>query len=151
MELEGLLQFGYAGLLVVSFLAASVLPLSSEAFVALMPALGYDPWVILCVATLGNYLGSLSNYCLGRWGSGYIFSRLVRVRPETELKLSGVFGRWGAPALIMSWVPVIGDPLTFVAGMLKTHLAAFTFWVVLGKAARYAVILEIANSIATFF
>jgi membrane protein YqaA with SNARE-associated domain len=151
MQLDGLLQFGYFGLLVASFLAASVLPFSSEAFVAVMPSLGYDSWIILCVATLGNYLGALTNYSLGRWGARYIFTTIVKVRPETQERSRRIFGRWGAPALILSWVPVIGDPLTFVAGMLKTNLAAFTFWVVLGKAARYVVILGIAKSITAFF
>jgi len=115
--------------------------------VAVMPILGYNTWLVLSLATVGNYLGALTNYCIGRWGAAFVLSRLVKVRPETQERARRVFGRWGAPVLLLSWVPVIGDPLTLIAGVLKTNWAVFTFWVVLGKAARYLVILWIAKSV----
>ncbi len=140
-------HFGYLGLFMVSFLAATLLPLSSEAIVILMPSLGYDPWLILIVASAGNFLGSLTNYYVGRWGADFLLSRYLQVKPEKLQQAQTLYTRWGVPVLFFSWLPIIGDPLTVIGGLLKVKLWLFTFWVLLGKMLRYLVVLGLGQLI----
>jgi membrane protein YqaA with SNARE-associated domain len=137
-------NFGYLGLLLISFLAATLLPLGSEAAVVLMAANDFDPWGILGVATTGNSLGALVNYLVGRWGAAFVLARYIQVDPATLEKMENIYGRWGAPALFFAWLPFVGDPLTVAAGVLRVNLYAFAFWVVLGKAFRYYILITAA-------
>jgi membrane protein YqaA with SNARE-associated domain len=140
-----LFQYGYAGLFIISFLAASLLPLSSELFVLAMPAVGYNIWLVGIVATAGNFMGALANYYVGKKGADFVMSRYFRVKQESWDRAKRFYHRWGAVALFFSWVPVIGDPLTAVAGTFNLNLSTFTFWVILGKGLRYLVLLGIAT------
>ncbi len=132
---------GYAGLLAASFLAATVLPLSSEALVMAMAAGGFSYPGILTVATCGNVLGALVNYLAGRWGRRFWAGRRLRPPPDALLRAERFFGRWGSPVLFFAFAPVIGDPLTVAAGVLRIGLPVFLFWVTLGKALRYALLI----------
>jgi len=141
MTEELLITFGYGGLFVISFLAATLFPLGSEAFVILMVARGYNSMLVLVVATAGNYLGSLTNYYVGMWGANFVFTRYVQIAPNTLQRAQSLYQRWGAPVLFFSWMPIVGDALTVFSGMLKLRLAVFSFWVLLGKALRYLVVV----------
>ena len=124
-------------LFVSSFLAATLLPGGSEA--VLFGVLKLHPgqlWLALAVATLGNTLGGLSSYLIGR------------IIPQ-KLQLKGLASvqRFGTPVLLLSWVPIIGDPLCVAAGWLRLNLWWSTLFIAVGKFARYAVIALIsANS-----
>jgi membrane protein YqaA with SNARE-associated domain len=133
-----------AGLFVTSFLAATILPLSSEAVLAGV-ALGttHDRLLLLAVATTANTLGALLNWSLGRWGARYRDRKWFPVKPSTYDKAAARFQRWGTWSLLLSWVPIVGDPLTMIAGALGVRLLPFLVLVALGKAARYAVVLAI--------
>ena len=132
---------GYAGLLATSFLAATLLPLSSEALIVAMAAGGFAPGGLLLVATVGNVLGSVANYLAGRLGRRFFMARRSQ-RPSRHLaRAEHIFGRWGSPALLFAWTPFIGDPLTVVAGVLRVALPVFLFWVTMGKCLRYALLL----------
>lgn len=132
---------GYAGLLATSFLAATLLPLSSEALIVAMAAGGFAPTGLLLVATVGNVSGSVANYLAGRLGRRFFMARRTQ-RPGHRLeRAERVFHRWGSPALFFAWTPFIGDPLTVVAGVLRVALPVFLFWVTLGKGLRYALLL----------
>ena len=136
-----ILNFGYPGLFLVSFLAATLLPLGSEAAVALMAAADFDSRMLLLVATAGNTMGALVNYLVGKWGAAFVFARYIQVDPAVLERLEKVYGRWGAPILFFAWLPIVGDPLTIAAGVLKVDLRLFLFWVVLGKGLRYLALL----------
>lgn len=138
---------GYLGLFAISFLSATLLPLASEVFVVAMPPLGYNVWLIILFATAGSYLGSLTNYYVGRKGTDFVLSRYISIKPETLARAQRFFARWGPVALFFSWVPFIGDPLTAVAGALHVNLRVFTFWVLFGKTLRYLALLGLANQI----
>lgn len=141
-------QLGYAGLFAVSFLAATLLPLGSEAAVAAaMGAPNVDPAMVLAVATSGNALGAVVNYAVGRWGARIFFSRWVHTDPQFLEKTRRICRRWGAPVLFFAWVPVIGDPLTVAAGVVNMPLAPFLFWVVLGKGLRYLLVIQGAQAL----
>jgi membrane protein YqaA with SNARE-associated domain len=113
-----------------SFLAATLLPGGSEA--ALFAVLTLHPsqyWLALGVSTLGNTLGGLSSYFVGR------------VIPQKQsLRGLPMLQKYGSPALLLSWVPVIGDPLCVAAGWLRFNLLAATLFIALGKFVRYWVI-----------
>ena len=134
-------QSGYLGLFTVCFLAATLIPLGSEIFVTTMVLSGYSPWIIFPVATTGNTLGSVINYYVGKYGTDFIFSRYIRVDAEKRRNLERMHLKYGSPALFFAWVPIIGDPLTVVAGGFNLKFYVFTFWVILGKAFRYALII----------
>ncbi|MBC8332154.1 MAG: DedA family protein [Anaerolineae bacterium] len=108
-----------------------------------MPGAGYNLWLVLIFATSGNLLGSLTNYYIGKWGSNFILARFVRTDEEKMQRARELFSRWGTPILFFSWVPIIGDPLTVVGGIMGIRLTTFTLWVFFGKALRYLVILGV--------
>ncbi|CAN5409935.1 YqaA family protein [soil metagenome] len=143
MAEEIILTFGYLGLFVVSFLAATLLPIGSELFVTLMVARGNNSGLIWLVATAGNYLGALTNYYVGYWGGDFLFARYIQVKPESQQKAQALYQRWGAPVLFFSWVPIVGDALTVISGTLKLSLSVFTIWVLLGKGLRYVVVIMV--------
>jgi membrane protein YqaA with SNARE-associated domain len=155
---EWVFQLGYLGLFLVSFLSATILPMTSVVFVLALPPLGYNPWAVLVVATAGNYFGALVNYYIGRYGGDFFLSRWIKVEHEKMKKAEAAFNRFGVPMLFFSWLPVIGDMLTIGAGTLRVRLDHFTFWTVSGKAANYAfalgalsIVLERFPEVAAFF
>ncbi len=150
MDIEFLFQYGYVGLFAISFLAATLVPLATELFVVTMPTLGYDVWLVLTVATAGNVLGSLLNYYVGKKGGEFVLSRYFSVKPETMDRAQKFYNRWGPISLFFSWVPIIGDPLTVLAGTLKLDIRVFTFWVLFGKFLRYVLLLGVASQLLEF-
>ena len=137
-------NFGYLGLFLISFLAATLLPLGSEAAVALMASAEFNPLGLLFIATAGNSLGAMVNYLVGRWGAAFIFSRYIQIDSAVLERLERVYGRWGAPVLLFAWLPFVGDPLTVAAGALRVNPWVFLFWVVMGKMFRYYVLIAAA-------
>ena len=92
-------------------------------------------------ATAGNVLGAVVNFALGRFLLRFERSPLVSRQPGEPAEGRGAVRRYGQPVLLFSWLPVIGDPLTLAAGLLRTPFAVFLVYVTIGKAARYAVLL----------
>jgi len=133
----------YGSLLVATVLAATVLPGTSEPIVAVMVGTGFNPWLVLFVATLGNYLGALTTYGLGR-GLRLGLPRPPRFRDRLVKTAVRYYQRWGEYSLLLSWIPFLGDPLTFVAGVAKIGILRFSLWVIAGNAARYGVVVWLA-------
>ena len=133
-----------AGLFVTSFLAATVLPMSSEAVLAGIALTSTsDELLLLGVATLANTLGSILNWSLGRWGAHFRDRSWFPVAAATYDRAAVRFRRWGTWSLLLAWVPIIGDPLTLIAGAAGVPLLPFVLLVAIGKAARYAVVLAL--------
>ena len=131
----------YAGLFAIAFLAATILPLQSEAALAGLLALGHQPWSILvAVAALGNTLGAIVNWALGRGLKRFQHHKWFPVSPEKLVQAEGWYRRYGRWCLIFSWLPVVGDALTVVAGVLRERLWIFVMLVGFGKLARYLVV-----------
>ena len=135
----------YAGLFAWSFLAATALPLGSEAALAAVVGVRGEIVVPLLVATAGNVLGACTTYWLGRETSR-IFSQR-REPAEKAARAARLLKRYGAPALLLSPVPVIGDVLVALAGATSVPFRAFLFWVTLGKGARYAAVALAASAL----
>ncbi|KQY40791.1 hypothetical protein ASD32_03055 [Rhizobium sp. Root483D2] len=96
---------------------------------------------LFLAATAGNVLGAVVNFVLGRFLLRFENRRWFPVSPLNRKRAEALFGRYGRPILLLSWLPVVGDPLTLVAGLLRTPLPVFLLYVTIGKAARYAVLL----------
>ncbi|MCA0353839.1 MAG: DedA family protein [Chloroflexi bacterium] len=129
----------YLSLFSVSFLAATVLPLGSELALAAMVVHAESLWLPLLIATLGNVLGSATTFWLGQRARTVIDQR-NNTMAERMQRAERWLGRWGTPALILAWLPVIGDVLVGVAGALGKPWLPSLAWITLGKALRYAAI-----------
>ena len=140
MGMEFLTGHGLVGLFIASFLAATILPLSSELMLGYLLLHNYNVPGVLVVATFGNVLGALLNYGLGWAGVGPVLEKIFRVSPQDIVKAQARFKTHGTISLLLAWVPIVGDPLTVVAGMLKINLWVFLTLVSIGKFARYAVL-----------
>lgn len=133
-------ELGYLGLFVSAFLAATILPASSEVVLSALLLQNLSPIVLVAIATFGNVLGSLTNYAIGYWLGKPAIQRFTKTTDsEFEKAISG-FNKYGLVSLCFAWVPIVGDPLTVVAGVIRVRLLWFVCLVTLGKLARYAVL-----------
>ncbi|MEQ9150542.1 MAG: YqaA family protein, partial [Parvibaculum sp.] len=116
----------YAALFLAAFVAATLLPAQSESVLAgLLVAGGHSPVLLVLVAGIGNVLGSLVNYALGRAALRFRDRRWFPAGPAALERASRWYGRYGRWSLLMSWAPFIGDPLTVAAGILREPLWSF--------------------------
>lgn len=128
----------YASLFTVSFAAATILPAQSEAVLSgLLLSQGYSPWILIAVASIGNTLGAVVNWVLGREVERFRKRKCFPVKPATLERAKVWYGRYGYWSLLLSWVPFIGDPLTFAAGVMRERLAVFLPLVAIAKTGRY--------------
>lgn len=135
-----------AGLFLAAFLAATLLPAQSEALLFALSAGGrYPPLLLLAVASLGNVLGSVLNWWIGAQAERFRDRRWFPASPAQLERASRWYRRWGRWSLLLSWMPVIGDPLTLIAGVLREPLPSFLLLVGLAKTARYAAVLWAAG------
>lgn len=131
----------YFGLFLAAFGAATLLPLQSEAvLVGLLLTDHYAVWALLTVATTGNVLGSAVNWLLGRYIEHFRHNRWFPASESKLGKAQQAYHRYGRWSLLLSWVPIIGDPLTVIAGVMREPLWSFLLIVVLAKGARYLVL-----------
>ncbi|MBK1634940.1 YqaA family protein [Rhodovulum adriaticum] len=129
-----------ATLFAAAFGAATVLPFQSEVvFVGLQLAGGIVPLWLVAVASLGNVLGAVVNYVMGRWVDHFRDRRWFPVRPGQLARAQGWWNRWGVWTLLLSWAP-FGDAFTVIAGMMRTPAWLFLALVTLAKTGRYAVL-----------
>ncbi|GAB4382574.1 MAG: YqaA family protein [Salibacteraceae bacterium] len=139
------LSYGYAGLFLASFLAATVLPFSSELGLAAMILAGYDAAWCVAVATAGNTLGGMTSYALGRYGALPLIKKLTRVsqvqieRWQTRIR---PYGYWSA---LFTWTPVAGDVIAIALGTVRANAWIVLIMMGVGKFARYAFIAWFAD------
>ncbi|MCV9999223.1 DedA family protein [Pararhizobium sp. YC-54] len=137
------------GVFSAAFLSATLLVGVSEAALILAAGQpGAQLMALFLAATAGNVLGAVVNFALGRFLLRFENSRWFPVSPINRKRAEVLFGRYGRPVLLLSWLPVIGDPLTLAAGLLRTPFPAFLLYVTIGKAARYAVLLWAWDAVA---
>lgn len=142
--LYGLIEeHAFSGLFVASFLASTILPLGSEAFVVLLLSQGRDPFTVIIVASAGNYMGSCTTYYLGLWGRTDIIEKYFSISPRQMEKTDHLFSRYGTILLLFTWLPVIGDAIAAAAGLLKVDFKVFSLYVFTGKIVRYILLAYI--------
>ncbi len=138
--METLLDPGYWGMFLSAFLAATILPFSSDVIYTIMLLGNYDPFWTTVMASLGNWLGGMSSYALGYLGYWLWIDKYLGVAPvkiEKWMLRLQKFGPW--PALL-SWLPVVGDPIAIALGFLKLNPYAIAVLMLLGKTLRYVTI-----------
>jgi membrane protein YqaA with SNARE-associated domain len=134
----------YAGLFLTALAAATVLPMQSETVLVGLLLHDYSPVLVILVASVGNVAGAVINWLLGRWLEHF------RDRPWFPVGSAGLqraerwYHRRGKWSLLLSWVPIIGDPLTVVAGILREPFPVFLALVIVAKVGRYLVLAAIA-------
>jgi len=129
----------YIYLFFTALIAATLFPAGSEALLIYDITEGHSLVLLLFVATLGNSLGSLINYYLGLKGESYLEEKKYLKKEKID-KYKKFFDKYGGYTLLLSWLPLIGDPITFIAGVLKYDVKKFIPIVVIAKFGRYAVI-----------
>jgi len=127
-----------------SFLAATIMPFSSEVILFTLLRQGESPWLLVLAATCGNTLGAVVNWYLGRYLLHYRDRRWFYFNAEQLEKMQHWFNTYGIWSLLLSWLPVCGDALTCIAGIMKVPLRHFLPLVALGKGLRYVVILYLS-------
>ena len=126
----------YLILFISAFGSATLLPLGSEALLIYNIKEGFNIYALLLIATFGNVLGSILNYYLGLKGEEYLVDKKL-VKQKYIDSSKRYFDRFGAFSLLFAWLPIIGDPITFIAGVLKYNFKLFLVLVVISKLGRY--------------
>jgi membrane protein YqaA with SNARE-associated domain len=131
----------YAGLLISALLAATILPMQSEGVLgALLLGGTYSTAGLIAVASIGNILGAVINWFLGRGIERFRDRAWFPVKPPALVRAATWYRRYGRWSLLASWLPIIGDPLTVIAGVLREPWWSFVILVGIGKIARYLVL-----------
>lgn len=136
------------GLFLAAFIAATLIPAQSEAvLVALLLAETEPVWLLLSVATVGNVLGAVINWAIGRFLMRYSDHPRFPFSSKQVVRAQGWYSRWGWVSLLGSWLPIVGDPLTLAAGMMREPLWRFMLVVTLAKFGRYAALAFLTLSV----
>ena len=136
------MEVTYLSLFFIAFLAATILPFSSEIILAGLSATSSEKIPLLIVASLGNVLGSSFNYILGKYTRKLETKKWFPFSTNQLQKASYWFTKFGKWSLLFAWLPVIGDPLTFIAGVVRMHFVPFLILVTIGKVSRYLLIIN---------
>ncbi len=135
-HMEWLLGLGYFGLFIGSFLAATVVPFSADVLLVGMLAAGADAPLAISVATVGNWLGGLTSYGIGRIGKWEWIEKL-HVKRESLEKQKHFIDRFGPIVALLTWVPFIGDVFAVALGFYRVKFVPMAFWMLVGKCARF--------------
>jgi membrane protein YqaA with SNARE-associated domain len=132
-------ELGYWALFFATFLAATIVPFSSEVVLSAMLMAGYDPYTSLAVATFGNWLGGMSSFGIGRLGKIEWIHRYLRI-PQNKLEKAHRFVEGKvAWVSLLCWLPFVGDVIAVVLGLLRANIWVTSIGMFLGKAIRYVV------------
>jgi len=137
---ELLTEHGLLSLFLLSLCASTLIPLGSEWLLVTLLIGGNEPLPAVAVASLGNSLGAITSYLIGIGGSHWLIEKLLRINSQQQQRAQNWFSRYGGWALLFSWLPIIGDPLCLVAGMLRHRFFNFITLVAVGKTARYSIV-----------
>ncbi len=136
-----LFELGYLGLFLASFLAATVVPFSSDTIVVAMVATGYNSFLTILIATIGNTIGGLSSYAIGWFGKWDWIEKYLKIKREKLEKMQIRIKKYTALAAFLTWLPIIGDIIAVALGLLKINVYKVTVYMTIGKLARYVAIV----------
>lgn len=139
--LNFLVDWGYWGMLAAAFLAGSFFPFSSEAVMLALQAAGLDPVWLVVYGTIGNILGSVFNYCVGRMGNFVWIERYLHVSRESIEKAEKFMAGRGAWMGFFAFLPLLGSAITIALGLMRANVAISLISISIGKLLRYAVLV----------
>jgi len=141
------INFGYLGLFFATFIASTLLPAPSELILILAFENNFNVYLVLLIATLGNVLGSLTNYYIGYVSNSKNLIKRFKLNQSKIDRWTIKSEKYGYWLGLLAWIPFIGDPLMAVVGFLKVKIIPLTFMITIGKFARYTIIAIIYFSI----
>jgi membrane protein YqaA with SNARE-associated domain len=133
-------HYGYSFLFLLSFLASTVIPVGSEWLLIAMVLKGFDPVLTVSTATAGNTLGACTTYGIGIYGSTWVIQKLFRMDGKSQKRAEKFYAKYGVWSLLLSWLPLVGDPICFAGGLLRIHFGLFVLLVLVGKLFRYGIL-----------
>ena len=134
-------QYGYWGMLLAAFMAGSFFPFSSEAVMVAFQAAGLDPWTLIVYGTIGNVLGSMFNYYVGRLGRLDWVERYLHIKKDSLDKARRFMAGRGAWMGFFAFLPVIGSAITILLGFMRANIAVSLFSITIGKFLRYVLLV----------
>ena len=137
--MDFLTEWGLFGLFISSFLSATVIPLSSEFVLSFMILNGFDIFLTTLIATIGNWLGGLSSYFIGRLGKWTIIEKYFGFDKNKVFNFKLKVDRWGSVLAFFSWLPIIGDVIAVSLGFFRTNFILVSVWMLFGKILRYII------------
>lgn len=143
--IELLTSYGYWGMLLAAFMAGSFFPFSSEAVMVGLMAAGLDPLVLMIYGTVGNVMGSVVNYCIGRLGKEEWFEKYLHVKPESMDKARRFMRGHGAWMGFFAFIPLLGSAITILLGLMRANPVITFIAITLGKIFRYIVLIYVAQ------
>lgn len=143
--IDFLTQYGYWGMLLAAFLAGSFFPFSSEAVMVAMMASGLDPWLLMIYGTIGNVLGSVVNYYVGRLGKMEWIEKYLHVKKKNLDRAHRFVEGHGAWMGFFAFLPVIGSAITIVLGLMRSNVVVTFIAITLGKLFRYIILIYSAG------
>ena len=138
--LDFLSIYGYPGIFAASFLAATILPLGSEIVLSALLLNGLNPSLLVITATAGNVLGALVNYGVGYYGKNIVKGKTLDTAGNKYGSSLKWIKKYGSYTLLLAWAPIIGDPLTVAAGIIRVNIIRFLLLVTAGKLLRYIIL-----------
>ncbi len=141
-----LLNYGFSGLFLASFLASTILPFGSEGILVYLVSQGFNLPAVVLVASVGNFLGACTSYYIGLKGRGLVEKYLGVDFKDIE-KSEKYFSKYGSYVLLFTWLPLIGDAFTVVSGLLKLKFWIFSVLVFTGKFLRYLAVAYLAAAV----
>ena len=135
--MEEFAEYGYIGLFVAAFLAATVIPMSSDIVLMVMVAAGFDLATCVIVATSGNWLGGMTSYYLGYLGKWEWIEKWLKISPEKAERLKIYIDKYGSYTALLSWLPFVGDALAVVLGFVRSNVLKVAIFMLIGKFLRY--------------
>ncbi|MCE8423635.1 MAG: DedA family protein [Candidatus Methanoperedens sp.] len=138
------INYGYFGLFLASFFASTILPFGSEGLVLLLIYEKFNFWVVVLVASSGNFLGACTSYYIGWKGRNFV-EKYLKIDPKDIEKADKYFSRYGSFLLLFTWLPLIGDVFTVVGGLLRLKFWIFSVFVFTGKFLRYLAVAYLAG------
>ena len=139
--LEGFVEYGYIGLFLASFLAATILPFGSEFVFAGLLAAGMDGWMCVAIASVGNWMGGMTNYYLGMLGKIEWIEKYLKVKKDKIERMRQWLEGKGAAMGFFSFLPVVGDLMAIALGYMRSNVYIVSGSMFLGKFIRYVLIM----------
>jgi membrane protein YqaA with SNARE-associated domain len=136
-----LTQYGYWGMLLAAFLAGSFFPFSSEAVIIALMATGLDPWQLMIYGTIGNVLGSVVNYGIGRMGKMEWIEKYLHVKKKDLDKAHRFLAGRGAWMGFFAFLPILGSAITIALGLMRSNIVITFIAITLGKIFRYLILI----------
>lgn len=147
--LDILVNYGPWGMFIAAFLAGSILPFSSETVMIALLAVGLNPWALLFYASVGNSLGGISCYYIGRLTTPEKVQRIFRIKPQNMERARKLVQCWGPLMGLFCWLPFLGDAILVTLGIMRSNPLLTNIMMILGRTLRYATVLLSALGIAS--